>query len=95
MHDPPSTEFVSPARLHDISILNDDCGFLGCEGVTRMVNDFCREHSGFTFVHNLNGHALLIKTDHDWRPCSASAKSSPVGLMLRQAQHRVPRCAQY
>ncbi len=30
-----------------------------------MVNEFVTQHQGYRFVHNLNGHAVLIKVaDH-------------------------------
>jgi O-methyltransferase len=39
-------------------IVFDDYGFLGCSGVTTMVNRLDSKH---TVIYNLNGHALLIK----------------------------------
>jgi O-methyltransferase len=42
-------------------IVFDDYGFSGCEGVTRLVNEL-RDDARFVFIHNLNGHAILIKT---------------------------------
>lgn len=42
-------------------IVFDDYGFLGCEGVTRYVNEL-RSDRSLVFVHNLNGHAVFIKT---------------------------------
>ncbi|WP_234084921.1 TylF/MycF/NovP-related O-methyltransferase [Azonexus sp. R2A61] len=42
-------------------VVFDDYGFFGCEGVTRLVNEFIAHNSDFRFVHNLNGHAILIK----------------------------------
>jgi O-methyltransferase len=41
-------------------IVFDDYGFSGCEGVTRLVNSL-RTDRRFLFIHNLNGHAILIK----------------------------------
>jgi O-methyltransferase len=41
-------------------IVFDDYGFSGCEGVTRLVNEL-RLDPRFRFIHNLNGHALLIR----------------------------------
>jgi O-methyltransferase len=38
----------------------DDYGFVGCEGVTRCVDEF-RARTDMIYVHNINGHALLIK----------------------------------
>ncbi|NJD25037.1 MAG: hypothetical protein FIB06_06490 [Betaproteobacteria bacterium] len=42
------------------AIVFDDYGFSTCEGVTTFVNEI-RSAPGFTFIHNLNGHAILIK----------------------------------
>ena len=39
----------------------DDCGFFGCEGVTQVVNELRTTLDDALFVHNLNGHALLVK----------------------------------
>jgi len=41
-------------------VVFDDYGFYQCNGVTRLVNDLKNSHKA-TFVHNLNGHGLLIK----------------------------------
>jgi len=41
-------------------IIFDDYGFSTCEGVTALVNEI-RDNQDFVFVHNLNGHAILIK----------------------------------
>jgi O-methyltransferase len=41
-------------------IVFDDYGFSGCEGVTRFVNEL-RSDPTLLFVHNLNGHAILVK----------------------------------
>lgn len=38
----------------------DDYGFVGCDGVTRCADEL-RERKDTFYVHNLNGHALLIK----------------------------------
>ncbi|KNX76791.1 methyltransferase [Pseudomonas sp. 250J] len=42
-------------------VVFDDYGFFGCEGVTRLVNEFIAENPDFRFVHNLNGHAVLVR----------------------------------
>lgn len=42
------------------AIVFDDYGFVGCEGVTRCVDEF-RNRQDMFFLHNLNGHAVLIK----------------------------------
>lgn len=38
----------------------DDYGFHGCEGVTRYVNEL-RSRENMLFIHNLNGHGILVK----------------------------------
>ena len=48
-------------RLSDGGVVVfDDYGFHGCEGVTRLVNEL-RSSREFLCVHNLNGHAVLLK----------------------------------
>jgi O-methyltransferase len=50
---------IWPLMVHGGVVVFDDYGFQGCEGVTSFVNEILfREH---LFVHNLNGHAILIK----------------------------------
>lgn len=39
----------------------DDYGFDGCEGVTTYCDEL-RQNKEFSFVYNLNGHAIFIKT---------------------------------
>jgi len=39
----------------------DDYGFSGCEGVTRYVDELRESNHDLFFIHNLNGHAILIK----------------------------------
>jgi O-methyltransferase len=41
-------------------VVFDDYGFEGCEGVTRFVNEI--PTADHLFIHNLNGHAILVKT---------------------------------
>lgn len=41
-------------------ILYDDYGFEGCEGITKFVNEE-RLLSDRIIIHNLNGHAIIIK----------------------------------
>jgi O-methyltransferase len=52
--------FVSPLLSPNGILVFDDYGFFGCEGVTRLVNEL-KDQEMWTFVHNLNGHAILIK----------------------------------
>jgi O-methyltransferase len=42
-------------------IVFDDYGFVTCQGVTRMVNEFVAEDGTCRFVYNVNGHAVLVK----------------------------------
>ncbi len=44
------------------AIVFDDYGFLGCEGITRLVHELREVLAGFAFIHNLNGHAFFIRT---------------------------------
>ena len=39
----------------------DDYGFMSRERVTRFCNEL-RQQPGLLFIHNLNGHALFVKT---------------------------------
>jgi O-methyltransferase len=41
------------------TVIFDDYGFWGCEGVTRMVNEL--RIANARMLYNLNGHAILIK----------------------------------
>lgn len=50
-----------PRLLPGAVVVFDDYGFFGCEGVTRLVNAFIDEHPDFRFMHNLNGHAVLVR----------------------------------
>ena len=57
-----TVEWVLPRMPVSGRIVFDDYGFFGCEGVTRLVNQLRSSLSDFSFVHNLNGHAILIRT---------------------------------
>jgi O-methyltransferase len=41
-------------------VVFDDYGFYSCEGVTKFVNETARRPD-VVFVHNLNGHAIVVK----------------------------------
>ncbi len=52
-------EFIAPFLSPGAIVVFDDYGFSGCEGVTKIVNELaCNEK--WTFIHNLNGHAILV-----------------------------------
>ena len=42
-------------------VVFDDYGFSSCNGVTELVNQY-KTRDDLCFIHNLNGHAILIKT---------------------------------
>jgi O-methyltransferase len=52
--------FVLPLLSPNGIVVFDDYGFFGCEGVTRLVNEL-KDEEIWTFIHNLNGHAILVK----------------------------------
>ena len=57
-------EWCLPKMLRGGIIIFDDYGFYPCDGVTTYVNNLMLEakiSENFRFIHNLNGHAILIK----------------------------------
>ena len=54
-------EWIWPRLCLGGLIVYDDYGFKGCEGVTRFVNEE-RGLPDRLIIHNLNGHAVAIKT---------------------------------
>ncbi len=56
-----AVEWVWPRLLTGGVVVFDDYGFAGCEGVTRLVGEREALPDAIT-VHNLNGHAVVIKT---------------------------------
>lgn len=53
-------EWILPRLSKGGAIIFDDYGFSGCEGITKLANEI-KLNSDFTFIHNLNGHAVFIK----------------------------------
>jgi O-methyltransferase len=43
-------------------VVFDDYGFWGCEGVTQAVHEIRAGLEHALLVHNLNGHAVLVRT---------------------------------
>jgi O-methyltransferase len=43
-------------------VVFDDYGFAACAGITQLVNELADNTTDAFFVHNINGHGLLIKT---------------------------------
>ncbi len=52
-------EWTWPKLVVGGAIVFDDYGFLGCEGVTRMVNELDLPNA--SIIYNLNGHAVVVK----------------------------------
>ena len=42
-------------------VIFDDYGFAACAGITQLVHELAETTPDAFFVHNINGHALLIK----------------------------------
>ncbi|MCC7380041.1 MAG: class I SAM-dependent methyltransferase [Chitinophagaceae bacterium] len=43
-------------------VIFDDYGFAACAGITQLVNELANSTPNAFFIHNINGHGLLIKT---------------------------------
>ncbi len=54
-------EWVWPRLKVGGIVIYDDYGFHTCEGITQLVNERSRV-AGSVTLHNLNGHAVVIKT---------------------------------
>jgi O-methyltransferase len=54
--------WAMPRLVKGAVIVFDDYGFEGCDGITRLVNELQAELPDFTFIQNLNGHAILIRS---------------------------------
>src|SRR5215469_17082322 len=63
-----TVEWALPRMPVGSRIVFDDYGFFGCEGVTRLVNQLRVDLHDFAFLHNLNGHAVLVRTGEPGRP---------------------------
>lgn len=55
-------EWIWPRLQKGGLIVYDDYGFAHCEGVTHWVDEQ-RSRPGRVTIHNLNGHAIVIKTE--------------------------------
>ena len=54
--------WVWPRMIAGGVVVFDDYGFAACAGITRLVNELAAITPDAFFVHNINGHGLLIKT---------------------------------
>ena len=55
-------EWVWPRMPVGGIVVYDDYGFATCDGITRLVNERYVQQGAVT-LHNLNGHAVVIKTE--------------------------------
>src|SRR5262249_16113067 len=55
-------EYTWPKVVIGGVVVFDDYGQLGCEGVTRMVNEL--DLPDALVIYNLNGHAIVVKCAH-------------------------------
>jgi O-methyltransferase len=55
-----STEWIWPRLVSGGIVVFDDYGFQGCDGVRKFVEEWTA-NSACTLLHNLNGHAILVK----------------------------------
>lgn len=53
-------EWVWDKLIPGAVVVFDDYGFHSCTGVTKLVEEY-RDHDDMQIIHNLNGHALMIK----------------------------------
>ena len=72
-------EWIWPRLCLGGLIVYDDYGFKGCEGVTRFVNEE-RGRSDRMIIHNLNGHAVAIKTPTVHNFCKTTTRRITPGL---------------
>lgn len=56
-------DWIWPRLVRGGIIVYDDYGFPGCTGITRFVNEE-RAKEDRIVLHNLNGHAIVIKVDN-------------------------------
>jgi O-methyltransferase len=54
------TEWIWPRLISRGVIVYDDYGYQGCDGIRRHVDEWSRTHDCL-FIHNLNGHAIIVK----------------------------------
>ena len=55
-------DFVNNKLVKNGLIIIDDYGFAGCEGATQAVKDFIEANKkSYILIHNINGHAILVK----------------------------------
>jgi O-methyltransferase len=53
-------EWCLPRMPAGSTLVFDDYGFFGCEGVTTFCNEL-KMRNDLIFTHNLNGHAVFFK----------------------------------
>ena len=60
-------DWIWPRLVPGGIIVYDDYGFYSCSGITRFVNEERRKKDRLV-IHNLNGHAIVIKVGEDQSP---------------------------
>jgi O-methyltransferase len=55
-----TTEWIWPRLVSHGIIVYDDYGFHGCDGVRRFLDEW-QSATDCIFMHNLNGHAVVVK----------------------------------
>lgn len=56
--------WVWPRLIVGGIVVFDDYGFAACEGITSLVNEIEKEEDNLIKLYNINGHAVLIKTNN-------------------------------
>ncbi len=54
--------WVWPRMAEGGIVVFDDYGFFTCEGIATFVDQELRKQPGLVVLHNLNGHAVVVKT---------------------------------
>jgi O-methyltransferase len=55
-------DFVWPRMPAGGTVVFDDYGFPACDGIPKLVHEYRGRHD-MVILHNLNGHAVLVKTN--------------------------------
>jgi O-methyltransferase len=54
-------EFAWPRMPAGAIAVFDDYGFMSCDGIPKLLAEY-RGGAGKLVIHNLNGHAMVVKT---------------------------------
>jgi O-methyltransferase len=53
--------FSWPKMVIGGMVIFDDYGFMGCDGVTKLIEELKTEINDGIFLYNINGHSIVIK----------------------------------